>query len=96
MAIADADRAPPRFIGTINPVPAELCKAMRRVCAKETTLVVYEAGPCGYGWVRYLRKQGWACDVIAPSRITRKPAEQRITPERRYALLLARESRAGN
>src|SRR6267378_2984454 len=30
MAIADADRAAPRFIGTINPVPAELCKAMRR------------------------------------------------------------------
>jgi hypothetical protein len=32
MAIADADRAAPRFIGTINAVPAELCKAMRRVC----------------------------------------------------------------
>jgi transposase len=68
MAIADADRAAPRFIGTINPVPAELCKAMRRVCTKENTLVVYEAGPCGYGWVRYLRKQGWACDVIAQIR----------------------------
>ena len=96
MAIADADRAAPRFIGTINPVPGELCKAMRRVCTKETTLVVYEAGPCGYGWVRYLRKQGWACDVIAPSKITRKPAEKRIKTDRRDALLLARESRAGN
>jgi hypothetical protein len=50
IAIADADRAAPRFIGTINPVRAELCKAMRRVCTKESTLVVYEAGPCGYGW----------------------------------------------
>jgi transposase len=39
LAIADSDRAEPRFIGTINPVPAELCKAMRRVCTKETTLV---------------------------------------------------------
>src|SRR3984957_18517109 len=96
IAIADADRAAPRFIGTINPVPAELCKAMRRVCTKENTLVVYEAGPCGYGWVRYLRKQGWACDVIAPSRITRKPSEKRIKTDRRDALLLARESRAGN
>jgi transposase len=67
MAIAEANRAAPRFIGTINPIPAELCKALRRVCTKETTLIVYEAGPCGYGWVRYLRKQGWACDVIAPS-----------------------------
>ena len=96
MAIADADRAAPRFIGTINPAPAELCKAMRRVCTKENSLVVYEAGPCGYGWVRYLRKQGWACDVIAPSRITRNPAEKRIKTDRRDALLLARESRAGN
>jgi transposase len=96
MAIADADRAAPRFIGTINPVPAELCKAMRRVCTKETTLIVYEAGPCGYGWVRYLRKQGWTCDVIAPSRITRQPAEKRLKTDRRDALLLARESRAGN
>ena len=96
MAIADADRAAPRFIGAINPVPAELCKAMRRVCTKESTLVVYEAGPCGYGWVRYLRKQGWACDVIAPSRITRKPSEKRIKTDRRDALLLARESRSGN
>jgi hypothetical protein len=96
LAIADADRAAPRFIGTINPVPAELCKAMRRVCTKESTLIVYEAGPCGYGWVRYLRKQGWACDVIAPSRITRKPSEKRIKTDRRDALLLARESRSGN
>jgi transposase len=96
MAIADADRAAPRFIGTINAVPAELCKAMRRVCDKESTLIVYEAGPCGYGWVRYLRKQGWRCDVIAPSRITRKPAEKRLKTDRRDALLLARESRSGN
>lgn len=96
MAIAEADRTAPRFIGTINPVPAELCKAMRRACAKESTLVVYEAGLCGYGWVRYLRKQGWACDVIAPSRITRKPSEKRVKTDRRDALLLARESRAGN
>src|ERR1700730_16382610 len=30
LAIADAGRAVPRFIGTINPSPAELCKALRR------------------------------------------------------------------
>src|ERR1700689_3296718 len=43
LAIAYAGRAAPRFIGTINSVPAELCKAMRRVFTKETTSVVYEA-----------------------------------------------------
>jgi len=30
LAIADAGRAAPRFIGTINPLPSELCKALRR------------------------------------------------------------------
>ena len=68
MAIADADRAAPRFVGTSNPVPAEVCKAMRRVCTKESTLIVYEAGPCGYGWVRYLRKQGCVDDPLRTSR----------------------------
>jgi len=97
ISIADAGRAAARFVGTINPYPAELCKALRRQrCRPESTLVVYEAGPCGYGWVRYLRKQHWACEVIAPSRVTRCPADQRIKTDRRDALLLARESRAGN
>src|ERR1700730_14367349 len=97
MAIADAGRAAPRFIGTINPSPAELCKALRRQKLRpEHTLLVYEAGPCGYGWVRYLRQQQWRCEVIAPSRLTRSPAEQRIKTDRRDALLLARELRAGN
>ncbi len=96
IAIADAGRAAPRFIGTINSSPAELAKALRRNCDAEGILIVYEAGPCGYGWARYLRKHGWRCEIIAPSRLTRSPAEQRIKTDRRDALLLARESRAGN
>lgn len=96
IAVADAGRAAPRFIGTTTSSPAVLCKTLRRVSKAEHTLVVYEAGPCGYGWVRYLRNQGWTCEVIAPSRISRSPAEQRIKTDRRDALLLARESRAGN
>lgn len=97
IAIAEAGRAPPRFVGTINPLPSELCKALRRQrCRPENTLLVYEAGPCGYGWVRYLRSQQWRCEVIAPSRLCRSPAEQRVKTDRRDALLLARELRAGN
>jgi transposase len=97
LAIADTGRTPPRFIGTINPLPSELCKALRRQrCSPSNTLLVYEAGPCGYGWARYLRKQGWQCEVIAPSRITRSPAEQRIKTDRRDALMLARQLRAGD
>jgi transposase len=97
VAIADAGRAAPRFIGTINPLPSELCKALRRQrCRPENTLLVYEAGPCGYGWVRYLHKQQWSCEVIAPSRITRSPSEQRVKTDRRDALMLARQLRAGD
>ena len=97
IAVANAGRAAPRFVGTINPSLAELCKALRRQrCSPADTLVVYEAGPCGYGWARYLNKQGWRCEVIAPARIVRSPAERRIKTDRRDALLLARESRAGN
>jgi transposase len=97
IAVAGAGRSAPRFIGTIHPSPAELCKTLRRNhCTPENSVLVYEAGPCGYGWVRYLRKQGWTCEVIAPSRITRQAAEKRLKTDRRDALLLARESRAGN
>lgn len=47
IAIADASRAAPRFIGTINPVPSELCRTLRRQrCRPENTLLVYEAGLC--------------------------------------------------
>jgi transposase len=97
IAIADQGRTAARFIGAINPSPAELCKALRRQrCRPDNTLLVYEAGPCGYGWVRYLRRQHWKCEVIAPSRLTRSPADQRVKTDRRDALLLARELRAGN
>lgn len=96
IAIADAGRAPPRFVGTVTTVPSSLTKSLLHIADKTHALVVYEAGPCGYGWVRYLHRQGWNCAVIAPSRITRSPAEKRIKTDRRDALLLARESRAGN
>jgi hypothetical protein len=38
----------------------------------------------------------YTCKVVAPARIARTLIEQRIKTHRGYALLLARESRAGN
>lgn len=96
IAVAQAGREAPRFVGTVGPEFSGLCKALRRLAAAEHTLVVYEAGPCGYGLARHLSARGYACEVIAPARIARSPAEQRIKTDRRDALLLARESRAGN
>jgi transposase len=96
IAVADAGRSTPRFIGTIAPELASLCKALERISPAEHSLVVYEAGGCGYGWARHLTAHGWRCEVIAPAHITRSPAEKRLKTDRRDALLLARQSRAGD
>jgi transposase len=96
IAVAEAGRSAPRFIGTSVPTPLSLCKALGRCAPPKQTLVVYEAGPCGYGWARYLREHGWRCEVIAPTSIVRSAAEKRIKTDRRDALLLARESRSGD
>jgi len=96
VAVAEAGRSSARFLGTTAPTIKALCSALKRCGPVDQTLVVYEAGPCGYGWARYLIAHGWRCEVIAPAHITRKPAEKRIKTDRRDALLLARESRSGN
>jgi transposase len=57
--------------------------------------VVYEAGPCGYELVRQLRTRGFACEVIVPGKIARRPNE-RIKTDRRDALTLARLARSGD
>lgn len=54
----------------------------------------YEAGPCGYALQRWIREQGVACVVVAPSLIPRKPGD-RIKTDRRDALKLAELLRAG-
>jgi transposase len=67
IAVAGAGRAPPQFIGTTTTNLAALCKALGRCAKAKQSLVVYEAGPCGYGWARHLNAHGWRCEVIAPS-----------------------------
>ncbi len=96
IAVAQAGRQAPRFIGTVVPSLPSVRRALRSVGGASNTLVVYEAGPCGYGLARRLNAAGYTCEVVAPSRIARSPIDQRIKTDRRDALLLARESRAGN
>ena len=96
IAVAQAGREAPRFVGTVGSDLKGLCKALQGTGSAGHTLVVYEAGPCGYGLARHLSARGYACEVIAPARIARSAADQRIKTDRRDALLLARESRAGN
>jgi transposase len=56
--------------------------------------VTYEAGPTGFGLVRYLRGLGMACVVAAPSKLQR-PWGDRIKTDARDAELLARLLRLG-
>ena len=45
---------------------------------------------------RHLKAHGWRCEIIAPAHIVRSPNEKRTKTDRRDALLLARQSRAGD
>ncbi len=94
IGFAEAGRAAARFIGTVGAKRSELMKALGGLGAPGSLLVVYEAGPCGYGLVRELTGAGYRCEVIAPSKIPTKPGE-RIKTDRRDALKLASLARAG-
>jgi transposase len=69
-----------RFVGT-------LAKRGRVHC-------YYEAGPCGFALQRALTAEGFACDVIAPALMPRRPGD-RVKTDRRDAAQLAIMARAG-
>ena len=97
VAVAPAGRAAPEDLGEIANRPAAVAKLARELCAAhggELPLFSYEAGPCGYGLYRQLRGLGFDCEVVAPSRIPKAPAE-RVKTDRRDARKLARLSRGG-
>jgi transposase len=94
MGVAPIGREPPRFVGTVGPQWSGLCKALGRLGRRQELQIVYEAGPCGYTLARELRSHGYACELIAPAKIARRPGD-RIKTDRRDALLLARAARAG-
>ena len=92
VAVAPTGSEEPRFVGTVAPQWAPLCKALSRLGRREELQIVYEAGPCGYPLARQLRAHGYACNVIAPSKVARRPGD-RIKTDRRDALLLSRAAR---
>ena len=87
---------PPVFVGAIGTRQADIDKLIRRLEAKAPDLVfAYEAGPCGYVLHRYLTGKGFACQVVAPSLIPKKPGDK-IKTDRRDAVELARLLRSGD
>lgn len=84
-----------RYIGEIDNTTASTARLVRRLTKQHATLLFcYEAGPTGYGLYRQLTDLGHDCMVVAPSLIPRKPGE-RVKTNRRDALSLARQLRAG-
>ncbi len=94
IGFAEAGRAAPRFIGTVGPRLSELTKALGKLGEPGTLLIVYEAGPCGYGLARELAARGYCCEVVAPSKIPGQPGA-RVKTDRRDALRLSSLARAG-
>jgi transposase len=95
MAVAKPGRATPRFVGTTAAVLPELEKALGHLGRPSQLLIVYEAGPCGYGLARQLCARGYRCELVAPTKIPRKPGD-RIKTDRRDALSLAHFARCGD
>jgi len=99
IAVAHADgasTAPPVFVGEIGPRQTDLHTLLRRLQAKAPALhFAYEAGPCGYTLYRDLTAKGFACQVVAPSLIAKKPGDK-VKTDRRDAVTLARLLRSGD
>jgi transposase len=95
IGVADAGEiTAPRFLGTVGAKFSELTKALGKVGKPSALRIVYEAEPCGFAMVRQLREAGYHCEVVAPSKIPRKPGD-RVKTDRRDALTLAGLARAG-
>ena len=94
IGLAEAGREAPRYIGRASAKVPEIKRALSKLGEPASLLIVYEAGPCGYGLARELRAGGYRCEVIAPSKIPKQSGD-RVKTDRRDALKLASLARAG-
>lgn len=94
VAVAEAGRASGRVIGKFAHDVNKLLKVLAKLGTAEQLHIVYEAGPTGFGLQRALTAQGYLCQVIAPSKIPRRPGD-RVKTDSRDSIQLAECSRAG-
>ena len=85
-----------RYLGEIDNTPTATGKLVRKLAKRHPAVTFcYEAGPTGYGLYRQITGLGHDCMVVAPSLIPQKPGD-RVKTNRRDALSLARQLRAGD
>lgn len=94
VAAAEAVGGAGRAIATLGHDVTKLRKVLSKLGPVARIAVVYEAGPTGYGLQRALCEAGYACSVIAPSLIPRRPGV-RVKTDRRDSVRLAELARAG-
>jgi transposase len=94
VAVAEPGRAPGRLIGKIPHDVGKLLKVLAKIGLAAQLHIVYEAGPTGFGLQRALTARGYACEIIAPSQIPRRPGD-RVKTDGRDSVQLAEFSRAG-
>jgi transposase len=97
VSIAPSNSTELRHYGTIGGRLDDLDGVIKKLQAAAPDVELrfcYEAGPTGYPLCRHLRKQGFQCEVVAPSLIPKK-ASDRVKTNRRDSLQLARLFRAG-
>ena len=84
----------PQIWGTIENTPLAVDRLLKQLGRPNHKLKVwYEAGPCGYGIYRQVRKLGHECEVVAPSLIPRQ-AGARVKTDHRDALQIVGQGRA--
>lgn len=97
-AVAFPGRAAAQYRGEIAHSKKTVNKLIRRLSEEfsgELLLFCYEAGPTGYHLYRHIIATGHECQVVAPSKIPRKPGD-RIKTDRRDAVKLAQHLRSGD
>lgn len=95
IAVLPAGAPQPTRIDTLPNEPTKLRRYLDRLATQGELRSCYEASGAGYVLYRLLRDWGYACDVIAPSLIPRKPGHQR-KHDRHDAAQLAHYYRSGD
>jgi len=93
-AILEGDAQEPEVI-TLSGGLMKVRRLFRRLARKAPVRACYEASGAGFVLQRVLSRDGFHCDVIAPSLIPRKPGDRRKT-DRLDAVMLARLYRSGH
>ena len=95
IAVAVAERdGEVRSLGIIPNREDSIWKLVRKLGPVEDLRFCYEAGPTGYALYWQLTRMGAQCEVVAPTLVPVK-AGDRVKTDRRDALKLARNYRAG-